>query len=142
MTSFDDFYAIIGQKHRILDLIDFTTSYTDPIHGDLLPINNDENFRRALSTATPLLRVFVYRKSGIISHFLPTDSSVLSVSNEFFSRLKISHIWRAIQAVQSNGGGRNTRPRRVSSARLKTSDVFRVLSTRISCLKLTDVSSC
>jgi partitioning defective protein 6 len=65
VTSFDDFYAIIGQKHRILDLIDFTTSYTDPIHGDLLPINNDENFRRALSTATPLLRVFVYRKSDL-----------------------------------------------------------------------------
>lgn len=39
----------------------FTTWYTD-MHGDLLPINNDDNFLRAVTTARPLLRVFVQRK--------------------------------------------------------------------------------
>nr|AVM85880.1 PAR6 [Oscarella lobularis] len=65
VATYDEFYQLIGTRHRILDAVDFTTSYTDPIHGDLLPINNDDNFKRALKTATPLLRVFLYRKSDL-----------------------------------------------------------------------------
>lgn len=35
--------------------------YAD-VHGDLLPINNDDNFFKAVSSAHPLLRVFVQRQ--------------------------------------------------------------------------------
>lgn len=42
--------------------IAFLVSYTDPRDGDQLPINNDENLRRALTNARPLLRLHVQRK--------------------------------------------------------------------------------
>lgn len=38
--------------------------YAD-VHGDLLPINNDDNFFKAVSSAHPLLRVFIQRQGKI-----------------------------------------------------------------------------
>lgn len=40
----------------------FLISYVDPRDNDLLPINNDDNFGRAISTARPLLRIILQRK--------------------------------------------------------------------------------
>ena len=60
LTSYDEFRKHIQAIHK-LQTIPFTTWYTD-MHGDLLPINNDDNFLRAVTTARPLLRVFVQRK--------------------------------------------------------------------------------
>jgi len=37
-------------------------SYTDPKDGDLLPINNDDNYTVALQNARPLLRILLQRK--------------------------------------------------------------------------------
>lgn len=51
--------------HRLKDT-SFLISYIDPSDQDLLPINNDENLRRALFNAKPLLRVIIQRK-GIFS---------------------------------------------------------------------------
>ena len=61
LPAFDEFIELIRQVHK-LDRIQFTVWYTDP-EGDLLPISNKENFARALTTAQPLLRVVVLRKS-------------------------------------------------------------------------------
>ena len=36
--------------------------YTDPNDGDLLPINNDDNFARAIQAARPLLRIHIQRR--------------------------------------------------------------------------------
>lgn len=47
--------------HQIKD-IELLISYIDPRDNDLLPINNDDNFVRALSTARPLLRLIIQRK--------------------------------------------------------------------------------
>lgn len=58
--TFEEFYKYVQTIHK-LQAIPFTTWYTD-MHGDLLPINNDDNFLRAVTTARPLLRVFVQRK--------------------------------------------------------------------------------
>ena len=60
---FGDFYKTIESVHRIHD-IPFLLTYTD-LHGDLLPINNDDNFVRAVTTAKPILRVFVQRKGKV-----------------------------------------------------------------------------
>ena len=60
LKSYDEFHKHIQAIHK-LQSIAFTTWYTD-MHGDLLPINNDDNFLRAVTTARPLLRVFVQRK--------------------------------------------------------------------------------
>uniref|UniRef100_A0A452SI57 PB1 domain-containing protein n=1 Tax=Ursus americanus TaxID=9643 RepID=A0A452SI57_URSAM len=41
--------------------VDVLAGYAD-IHGDLLPINNDDNYPKAVSTANPLLRIFIQKK--------------------------------------------------------------------------------
>ncbi|XP_038652940.1 par-6 family cell polarity regulator gamma a isoform X1 [Scyliorhinus canicula] len=58
--KFDEFYGLILHTHNISNM-DILIGYAD-VHGDLLPINNDDNFCKAISMANPLLRVFVQRK--------------------------------------------------------------------------------
>ncbi|XP_075433235.1 partitioning defective 6 homolog alpha isoform X2 [Ascaphus truei] len=58
--GFQDFYQLIQTVHKI-PCMDILLGYTD-IHGDLLPINNDDNYQKALSSANPLLRVIIQRK--------------------------------------------------------------------------------
>lgn len=60
LPQYDDFHKLIGQVHR-LDGIEYTIWYADN-EGDLLPISNNDNFAKALTTATPILRVHVQRK--------------------------------------------------------------------------------
>ncbi|KAH8419739.1 hypothetical protein KR009_002005 [Drosophila setifemur] len=62
--SFDKFAALIEQLHKLAN-IQFLILYIDPRDNDLLPINNDDNFGRALKTARPLLRVIVQRKDDL-----------------------------------------------------------------------------
>lgn len=60
-VKFEEFRALIERLHRLKD-ISFLLSYIDPSDHDLLPINNDDNLRRALLNAKPLLRVIIQRK--------------------------------------------------------------------------------
>ncbi|KAL4682593.1 hypothetical protein H8959_002148 [Pygathrix nigripes] len=68
--KFEDFYKLVVHTHHISNS-DVTIGYAD-VHGDLLPINNDDNFCKAVSSANPLLRVFI-QKRGMLSvpAFLP-----------------------------------------------------------------------
>lgn len=60
--KFQDIHNRIESLHQIHHL-EFILTYTDPIHGDLLPINNDENFAKAKkSSLNTLLRVYVHKK--------------------------------------------------------------------------------
>lgn len=59
--SFDEFSKFVEKLHH-LNNVQFLVSYVDPNDNDLLPINNDDNYGRAISTARPLLRVIVQRK--------------------------------------------------------------------------------
>ncbi|XP_054464928.1 partitioning defective 6 homolog beta [Anoplopoma fimbria] len=56
---FDEFYGLLQHVHRIPN-VDLLVGYAD-VHGDLLPINNDDNYHKAISTASPLLRLFLQR---------------------------------------------------------------------------------
>ncbi|XP_033755542.1 partitioning defective protein 6-like [Pecten maximus] len=58
--EFTQFEATLGKIHSLED-IPFIVTYTDS-NGDLLPINNDDNFYRAVTMAKPLLRVMIQRK--------------------------------------------------------------------------------
>ncbi|XP_018327139.1 partitioning defective 6 homolog beta [Agrilus planipennis] len=60
-AKFEDFHALLERLHRLKDIA-FLVSYIDPSDQDLLPINNDDNLRRALFNAKPLLRVIIQRK--------------------------------------------------------------------------------
>ncbi|CAI9716174.1 partitioning defective 6 homolog beta-like [Octopus vulgaris] len=59
--QFEDFHELVEKLHQ-LHRIPFVITYTDPAHGDLLPINNKDNYLKAVSTARPLLRLQVQRK--------------------------------------------------------------------------------
>ncbi|XP_042716401.1 partitioning defective 6 homolog gamma isoform X1 [Chrysemys picta bellii] len=59
--KFEDFYKLILHIHHISSM-EVMIGYAD-VHGDLLPINNDDNFFKAVSSANPLLRVFIQRQA-------------------------------------------------------------------------------
>ncbi|XP_026144812.1 partitioning defective 6 homolog gamma [Carassius auratus] len=61
--KFEEFYKLIMTIHRIANM-EVMIGYAD-VHGDLLPINNDENFSKAVSTAHPLLRIFIQRQEEV-----------------------------------------------------------------------------
>uniref|UniRef100_A0A3B3DHA7 Par-6 partitioning defective 6 homolog beta (C. elegans) n=1 Tax=Oryzias melastigma TaxID=30732 RepID=A0A3B3DHA7_ORYME len=58
---FDEFYGLLQHVHRIPN-VELLVGYAD-VHGDLLPINNDDNYHKAITTANPLLRLFLQRKA-------------------------------------------------------------------------------
>ncbi|XP_029009794.1 partitioning defective 6 homolog alpha [Betta splendens] len=60
--GFQEFYRLIQTVHCIPG-IDVILGYAD-VHGDLLPINNDDNFHKAISSANPLLRIIITKKEG------------------------------------------------------------------------------
>lgn len=66
--KFEEFYKLILHIHRIANM-EVMIGYAD-IHGDLLPINNDDNFCKAVSTAHPLLRIFIQRQGRLSEKFL------------------------------------------------------------------------
>lgn len=69
---FDEFYGLLQHVHRIPN-VDLLVGYAD-VHGDLLPINNDDNYHKAISTALPLLRLFLQRKEEADYTAFGTDS--------------------------------------------------------------------
>ncbi|XP_071786196.1 partitioning defective 6 homolog beta-like [Asterias amurensis] len=62
-ATFEDFYSFLEKIHKI-SKIPFLIGYTDP-QGELLPINNDDNYHKALSMARPLLRIVIQRKDEV-----------------------------------------------------------------------------
>ncbi|XP_027896245.1 partitioning defective 6 homolog alpha isoform X2 [Xiphophorus couchianus] len=60
--GFQEFYHLLQNIHHIHG-VEVLLEYAD-IHGDLLPINNDENFHKAVSSANPVLRIIITKKEG------------------------------------------------------------------------------
>ncbi|KAM4734862.1 partitioning defective 6 homolog alpha isoform 1-T1 [Anableps anableps] len=60
--GFQEFYLLLQKIHHIHG-VEVLLEYAD-IHGDLLPINNDENFHKAVSSANPVLRIIITKKEG------------------------------------------------------------------------------
>ncbi|XP_029104153.1 par-6 family cell polarity regulator gamma b [Scleropages formosus] len=61
--KFEEFYKLILHIHKIANA-EVMIGYAD-VHGDLLPINNDDNFCKAVSSAHPLLRIFIQRQEEV-----------------------------------------------------------------------------
>ncbi|XP_078543991.1 partitioning defective 6 homolog gamma [Lissotriton helveticus] len=60
---YEDFYKLILHVHQIANT-EVMLGYAD-VHGDLLPINNDDNFVKAVTSAIPLLRVFIQKQAEV-----------------------------------------------------------------------------
>lgn len=69
---FDEFLGLLQHVHRIPNM-EVLVGYAD-VHGDLLPINNDDNYHLAIATASPLLRLFLQRKEEADYSTLGSDS--------------------------------------------------------------------
>ncbi|MED6254038.1 Partitioning defective 6 beta [Ataeniobius toweri] len=69
---FDEFYGLLQHVHRIPN-VELLVAYAD-VHGDLLPINNDDNYLKAVKSANPLLRLFLQRKEEADYTAFGTDS--------------------------------------------------------------------
>lgn len=63
VNNFESFHRSLESFHKLQD-IPFSIFYTDPNLGDLLPINNDENYAKAISVSRPLLRLILQRKGA------------------------------------------------------------------------------
>ncbi|KAJ8003199.1 hypothetical protein DPEC_G00166910 [Dallia pectoralis] len=70
--GFQEFDRLLRTVHRIPGL-EVLLGYAD-IHGDLLPINNDDNFYKALSSANPLLRIIIQARDVDEPVVLATNS--------------------------------------------------------------------
>lgn len=75
--GFQEFYQLLQTIHRIPG-VDVLLGYAD-IHGDLLPINNDDNFHKALSSANPLLRIIIQRRGKLLCSMYITKRSTFDV---------------------------------------------------------------
>ena len=60
ITSYQEFFQFVQNVHRLYE-IPFSIWYKEPLHGDVLPINNNENCLHALNSAQPMLRLFLQR---------------------------------------------------------------------------------
>lgn len=58
--GFKEFYRLLQTIHHIPG-VDVLLGYAD-VHGDLLPINNDENYHKAIASANPLLRIIITKR--------------------------------------------------------------------------------
>ncbi|KAB0388862.1 hypothetical protein E2I00_005261 [Balaenoptera physalus] len=72
--KFEEFYRLLQHVHKIPS-VDVLVGYED-IHGDLLPINNDDNYHKAVSTANPLLRIFIQKREEADYSAFGTDTLI------------------------------------------------------------------
>ncbi|XP_065064487.1 partitioning defective protein 6-like [Rhopilema esculentum] len=85
ISTYGDFFDLVQTVHRLYE-VPFTIWYKEPLHGDVLPINNNENCLHALNTAQPMLRLFLQRAGdaeGFINGTLPRESKRKSVFSTF-----------------------------------------------------------
>ncbi|KAK5902811.1 hypothetical protein CesoFtcFv8_008031 [Champsocephalus esox] len=69
--GFTAFYRLLQTIHRIPG-VDVLLGYAD-VQGDLLPINNDDNFYKAVSLANPLLRIIITKRGKTMREGLRED---------------------------------------------------------------------
>jgi partitioning defective protein 6 len=67
VASYEAFHDLLSDVHQLIGSRDqpgplpFHIFYIDPKDNDLLPITNTDNYRRALQSARPLLRLVIQR---------------------------------------------------------------------------------
>uniref|UniRef100_A0A3P9JFC3 Par-6 family cell polarity regulator gamma b n=1 Tax=Oryzias latipes TaxID=8090 RepID=A0A3P9JFC3_ORYLA len=106
---FEEFYKLLLHIHRIANM-EMMIGYAD-VHGDLLPINNDDNFCKAVSTAHPLLRIFIQRQEEVDYSTFGTNTitrkkkAVVALRNSDISRRRpnihigMPHDFRPVSSI-------------------------------------------
>ncbi|XP_023659874.1 partitioning defective 6 homolog beta-like [Paramormyrops kingsleyae] len=73
LGHFHEFLVLLQHVHLIPNE-DLLVKYADP-QGLLLPINNDGNYHKAISSARPLLRLFIQRTEEANQYMFVTDAT-------------------------------------------------------------------
>lgn len=89
LRTFEEFERLLEQLHikhgdnpdAKHTSVPFMISYIDPKDNDLLPINNTDNFLRALHNARPLLRLVIQRQGEYDDSFVSTSHANRSIFN-------------------------------------------------------------
>ena len=73
-STFELFRELLGEVHQLVasrrnNEFTFHIFYIDPKDDDLLPITNTDNYRRALQSARPLLRLVIQRQGEVEQDF-------------------------------------------------------------------------
>ncbi|KAA0201438.1 hypothetical protein HAZT_HAZT004455, partial [Hyalella azteca] len=94
--TLDSFRDLVESIHCLPKNAGIVLSYTDPGDGDLLPLSNDDNFRKALQIRRTLLRISVQRKGESLDSLPNGSNSKLSLLSPFGgtqskNRLQISY---------------------------------------------------
>ncbi|XP_012272233.1 partitioning defective 6 homolog gamma isoform X2 [Orussus abietinus] len=108
-ASYEEFRNCLAEKHDIRSNSNFLIWYTDPMNGDLLPINNENNFARAQMTAKSLLRIFIHSTARSVEEVNGCNtmksrnliSSILHGTPGKLKNLQISqpHNFRQVSAI-------------------------------------------
>ncbi|XP_076826928.1 par-6 family cell polarity regulator gamma a isoform X2 [Brachyhypopomus gauderio] len=101
---FEDFRQLILRLHHLYHTEVFI-SYAD-VHGELLPINNDDNFIKAVSTTQPLLRIFLQQREEVDHDNISSDGVTRRKKSAVRAGGDVSHRRSRIQI----GAPQNFRP--------------------------------
>lgn len=90
ITNFDEFQRLIGYLHN-LPINEFSIFYVDSLDNYLLPINNDDNYGRAITKSKSLLNIEIHRSNelpactvkprNLINSILGCTPRTLAISN-------------------------------------------------------------
>ncbi|KAF2355424.1 PDZ domain [Trinorchestia longiramus] len=81
--TLESFRELVEGIHCLPKNAGIVLAYTDPGDGDLLPLSNDDNFRKALQIRRSLLRISVQRKGESLDTLPNGSNSKLSILSPF-----------------------------------------------------------
>lgn len=106
--TYQDFRKFLEQMHKLHDIV-FHISYVDPKDDDILPINNDDNYARAISASKFLLRIIIRRKG-----WHTADEGVWKHSRTINSNT--TYLLSGDSLEELNGYGSSRQPRNLISS--------------------------
>ncbi|XP_071482333.1 partitioning defective 6 homolog beta-like [Diadema antillarum] len=101
VATFEDFYTFLERMHRLND-VPFLVGYTDP-QGDLLPINNDDNYLKALTSSKPPLRVVIQKKDEVNESTVTFGNTIPRRKNKITQYLQVNTTPKPIKPFKAIG---------------------------------------
>lgn len=87
--KYKDFHRLLVHLHHLWK-IDVLIGYAD-VHGELLPINNDDNFVKAVTSTRSLLRIFIQLQEDADQGNISAGSMIKRKKSPAASRGDVSH---------------------------------------------------
>nr|BAF99001.1 partitioning defective 6 [Hemicentrotus pulcherrimus] len=99
--TYEDFYAFLERMHHLGD-VPFLVGYTDP-QGDLLPINNDDNYLKALTSSKPPLKIVLQKRDEVSEGDIQYGSTIPRRKNKISQYLQNSQSPKPLKPFKAIG---------------------------------------